>query len=123
MRRPKHWVKASRRFTAKPVTSICSRLYISTSAARLRRTRNISCSRNGLRGQFFSLISSLRSLKRIADSQRKNQACRGDIDQGDKSEASCKRVGSIVEETDHIRSSKSAQLADRIDESEGGGSR
>ncbi len=38
----------------------------------------------------------------------------------DEGEAGCKRVGSIVEETDHIRSRKSAELSDRIDESEAG---
>ena len=57
-------------------------------------------------------LRALRSLKRIADSQTKNRACCRDIDQSDESEAGRERVRSIVEETNHVRSSKSAKLAD-----------
>jgi hypothetical protein len=52
-----------------------------------------------------------------------NQGCRRDIGQRNESEAGRKRVGSVVKETDQVRPSKSAELPDRIDESEGCGCR
>jgi len=66
------------------------------------------------------LHEALRSLKRIADLQAKDQACRCNIDYSNEPEAGGKGVGSIVEKTDHVRSSKAAKLSDRINEPESG---
>jgi hypothetical protein len=65
----------------------------------------------------------LHTIKRVADSQTKNQASRHDVDEGDKPEAGHERVRPIVEKTNRVVSSKSAELPDRIDQSERGGCR
>ena len=46
----------------------------------------------------------------IVDSQTKNQAARRNIGQLDESEAGRNRVGSVIQKTDHVRSSESTEL-------------